>query len=60
MLLALAIILAVIWIVSFAAFHVTAAAIHLLIIAAVIAAIAYLITAARGGPRTPRAVGPMD
>ena len=49
MLLVLAIILAVIWVIGFAAFHVTTFAIHLLIIAAVIAAIAHAITMMRGG-----------
>ncbi len=49
MLLALAILLAVLWVLGFAAFHVTSYAIHLLIILAVAVAIAHFVT---GGRRT--------
>ncbi|HEY1554485.1 MAG TPA: lmo0937 family membrane protein [Kofleriaceae bacterium] len=51
MLLAIAIILAILWLLGFAAFHVTAWAIHLLIIAAVVVAIIHFITwgSGRGG-----------
>jgi len=50
MLLALAIILAVLWLLGFTAFHVTSFAIHLLIIAAVVAAIAHFVSwGTRGG-----------
>ena len=47
MLLALAVLLAVLWILGFAAFHVTAYAIHLLIIAAIIVAILHFALGAR-------------
>ena len=52
MLLALAILLAVMWILGFGAFHVTSAAIHLLIVFAVIVAIAHFVTGGRGRPLT--------
>jgi hypothetical protein len=48
MLLALAILLAVLWIMGFAAFHVTTAAIHLLIVLAVVVAIAHFVSGSRG------------
>jgi hypothetical protein len=48
MLLALAIILAVAWLLGFTVFHVASAAIHALIIVAVIAAIVHFIGMARG------------
>jgi hypothetical protein len=50
MLLALAILLAVLWVLGFTAFHVTSAAIHLLIVFAVIVAIAHFVTGGRGRP----------
>lgn len=48
MLLAIAIILAVLWLVGFLAFHVTVFAFHIIIALAVIALIAHLIGWARG------------
>ena len=51
MLLALAILLAILWLLGFTAFHVTSLAIHLLILAAVIAAIAHFVAwGTRRGP----------
>jgi hypothetical protein len=50
MLLGLAILLAVLWVLGFTAFHVTTGAIHLLIVFAVIVAIAHFVTRGRGGP----------
>jgi hypothetical protein len=44
MLLALAILLAVLWLLGFAAFHVTSSAIHLLLIAAIVAAIIHFVS----------------
>jgi hypothetical protein len=44
MLLALAILLAVLWLLGFVAFHVSSFAIHLLLIAAVIVAIIYFVS----------------
>jgi hypothetical protein len=44
MLLALAVLLAVLWLLGFTAFHVTTFAIHLLILAAVIVAIVHFIS----------------
>jgi len=54
MLLAVAVILAILWLLGFATFHVASWAIHLLIIAAVILAIIHFITwgSGRGGRRT--------
>ncbi len=49
MLLGLAILLAILWLLGFTAFHVTSAAIHILIVLAVIVAIAHFVT---GGRRT--------
>jgi hypothetical protein len=51
MLLALAVVLAVLWLLGFTAFHVTSFAIHLLIIAAVIAAIVHFISWGSGRRR---------
>lgn len=48
-LLVIAAVLAVLWLLGFVAFHVTAFAIHLLLIAAVIAVIAYFVTGHRSG-----------
>src|SRR4051794_17599848 len=48
-LLVVAAVLAVLWLLGFVAFHVTAFAIHLLLIAAVIAVIAYFVTGNRSG-----------
>jgi hypothetical protein len=48
MLLALAIVLAVLWLLGFTAFHVTGFAIHLLIIAAVVAVIVHFVTSGSG------------
>lgn len=52
MLLVLAIILAVLWLLGLVAFHVTSFAVHILIILAVVAAIAHIVTWAghRGRP----------
>jgi hypothetical protein len=47
MLLMIGIVLFVIWILSFAAFHITAGLIHLLLIFAVISIIAHLVTGRR-------------
>jgi hypothetical protein len=44
MLLTLAVVLAVLWLLGFTAFHITSFAIHLLLIAAVIAAIVHFIS----------------
>jgi hypothetical protein len=44
MLLGLAILLAALWLLGFVAFHVTSAAIHVLLVLAVIAAIAYFVS----------------
>ena len=49
MLLALAVLLAVLWILGFAAFHVTSYAVHLLIVLAVVALIAHFFTGGRTG-----------
>jgi hypothetical protein len=49
MILAIAAVLAVLWLVGFLAFHVTAFAIHLLLIAAVIAVIAHFAMGRRSG-----------
>ncbi|HEY4320846.1 MAG TPA: lmo0937 family membrane protein [Gemmatimonadales bacterium] len=46
----LAIVLIVIWLVGFAAFHVTAWAIHLLLVVAVLAFIWHLITGRKSAP----------
>jgi hypothetical protein len=51
MLLALAVILGVIWFLGFAVFHVASAAIHILLFAAVVAAVIYAIDMMRRGPR---------
>lgn len=51
MLLALAIILAVLWLLGFVAFHVTSFAVHILIVLAVIALIAHFIGWAGRGRR---------
>ncbi len=48
MLLGLAILLAVLWLLGFTAFHVTSAAIHVLIVLAIIVAIAHFVTGGRG------------
>jgi hypothetical protein len=50
MLLALAILLAVMWLLGFTAFHVTSAAIHLLIVLAVVIAIVHFVSGGRGRP----------
>jgi hypothetical protein len=50
MLIALAVILAVAWLLGFSVFHVASAALHILIILAVIALIAHLFGARRAGP----------
>ena len=50
MILALAIILAVIWLLGFTVFHVASAAIHILLILAVIGVILHFVRAAAGGP----------
>jgi hypothetical protein len=47
MILAVAAVLGVLWLVGFLAFHVTAFAIHLLLIAAVIAVIAHFVVGGR-------------
>lgn len=52
MLLALAIILAIAWLVGLLAFHVTAFAFHILIALAVVALIAHLISWGRGSHRS--------
>ena len=44
MLLALAVILAVLWLLGLVAFHVTSAAIHILIVLAVVAAIVHFVS----------------
>ena len=46
-----ALLLFVLWIIGFGAFHVAGFAIHILLIAAVIAALVWLIRALVGGPR---------
>lgn len=52
MLLALAVILAIAWILGFIVFHVTSAAIHLLIVLAVVALIVHFIQGRSHGGRT--------
>ncbi len=47
MLLGLAILLAVLWLLGFTAFHVTSAAIHILIVLAIAVAIAHFVTGSR-------------
>jgi hypothetical protein len=49
MILAVAAVLAVLWVLGVVAFHVTAFAIHLLLIAAVIALIAHFVVGRRSG-----------
>ncbi len=51
MILAIAGVLLVLWLLGFLAFHVTAFAIHLLLIAAVIAVIAHFVVGGRGRTR---------
>jgi hypothetical protein len=51
MLIALAIILAVAWLLGFTVFHVASGLIHVLVILAVVALIAHFIGAGRGGRR---------
>jgi Family of unknown function (DUF5670) len=48
-LLVVAAVLAILWVLGFVAFHVTAFAIHLLLIAAVIAVIAHFVVGRRSG-----------
>jgi hypothetical protein len=52
MLLVLAIVLAVLWVLGFTVFHVASGAIHLLILAAVIAAVIYSVGKMGGGGTT--------
>jgi hypothetical protein len=52
MILIIAVVLLVLWLLGFLAFHVTAFAIHLLLIAAVIAVIAHFTVGRRSGRRT--------
>jgi hypothetical protein len=49
MILILAVVLVVLWLLGFLAFHVTAFAIHLLLIAAVIAVVAHFVVGGRSG-----------
>jgi hypothetical protein len=49
MILGLAVVLAVLWVLGVVAFHVTAFAIHLLLIAAVIALVAHFVVGRRSG-----------
>jgi hypothetical protein len=49
MILAIAAVLLVLWLLGFLAFHVTAFAIHLLLIAAVVAVIAHFVVGRRSG-----------
>ena len=53
MLLALALLLAVLWVLGFVAFHVTSAAIHVLIVLAVVVAIAHFVASRRHPARVP-------
>jgi Family of unknown function (DUF5670) len=49
MILIIAVVLLVLWLLGFLAFHVTAFAIHLLLIAAVVALIAHFVVGGRSG-----------
>ena len=53
MLLALAVLLGFIWVISFVVYHVTTAAIHVLVLAAVVSAIVHFIRVRRLGHRHP-------